>query len=169
MASPSPSPVRSTGSISRRMIGIAALWISVLLLGGGVALDRVLSDAVTRNFDDGMNYVLTAMIAAAEIGPDGEVLVYPEFTLEVGAGHGGLGQGNGGKPGAQRCQHGLGQAVLLGDVHEDRLDLAAHFGISQTPTVLITDASGEIKYRVSGAPKPGVLAKELSELGVNTK
>ncbi|WP_338405618.1 HAMP domain-containing sensor histidine kinase [Sphingobium arseniciresistens] len=56
------------------MIGIAALWIFVLLLGGGVALDRVLADAVTRNFDDGMNYVLTAMIASAEIGPDGEVL-----------------------------------------------------------------------------------------------
>ncbi|WP_336964412.1 HAMP domain-containing sensor histidine kinase [Sphingobium aquiterrae] len=56
------------------MIGIAALWIFLLLVGGGVALDRVLSDAVTRNFDDGMNYVLTAMIASAEIGPDGEVL-----------------------------------------------------------------------------------------------
>ncbi len=56
------------------MIGIAALWIGVLLLGGGIALDRVLSDAVTRNFDDGMSYVLTAMIASAEIGPDGEVL-----------------------------------------------------------------------------------------------
>ena len=69
----SPS-VRSTGSLSRRMIGIAALWISLLLLGGGLALDRVLSDAVTRNFDDGLNYVLTAMIASAEIGPDGEVL-----------------------------------------------------------------------------------------------
>lgn len=69
-----PATVRSTGSLSRRMIGIAALWISVLLLGGGVALDRVLSDAITRNFDDGMNYVLTAMIAVAEIGPDGEVL-----------------------------------------------------------------------------------------------
>jgi signal transduction histidine kinase len=68
------SPVRSTGSLSRRMIGIAALWISVLLLGGGIALDRVLADAITRNFDDGMNYVLTAMIASAEIGPDGEVL-----------------------------------------------------------------------------------------------
>jgi signal transduction histidine kinase len=66
--------VRSTGSLGRRMIGIAALWIFVLLLGGGVALDRVLADAVTRNFDDGMNYVLTAMIASAEIGPDGEVL-----------------------------------------------------------------------------------------------
>ncbi|MET0371550.1 MAG: HAMP domain-containing sensor histidine kinase [Sphingobium sp.] len=56
------------------MIGIAALWISLLLLVGGVALDRLLTDAVTRNFDDGMNYVLTAMIASAEIGPDGEVL-----------------------------------------------------------------------------------------------
>lgn len=56
------------------MIGIAALWISLLLLGGGLALDRVLTDAITRNFDDGMNYVLTAMIASAEIGPDGEVL-----------------------------------------------------------------------------------------------
>ncbi|CAM8644507.1 BaeS Signal transduction histidine kinase [Sphingobium cupriresistens] len=76
----SPPPVRSTGSISRRMIGIAALWISVLLLGGGVALDRVLSDAITRNFDDGMNYVLTAMIAASEIGPDGEVLFNRELA-----------------------------------------------------------------------------------------
>lgn len=74
-----PPPVRSTGSISRRMIGIAALWIGVLLIGGGVALDRVLSDAITRNFDEGMNYVLTAMIAASEIGPDGEVL----FTREL--------------------------------------------------------------------------------------
>nr|WP_223262845.1 HAMP domain-containing sensor histidine kinase [Sphingobium sp. SCG-1] len=63
----------STGSLSRRIIGIASLWIVVLLLGGGIALDRVLADAVTRNFDDGMNYVLTAMIASAELGPDGEV------------------------------------------------------------------------------------------------
>ena len=76
----SPPPVRSTGSISRRMMGIAALWISVLLIGGGVALDRVLADAITRNFDDGMNYVLTAMIAASEIGPDGEVLFNRELA-----------------------------------------------------------------------------------------
>nr|WP_237236441.1 HAMP domain-containing sensor histidine kinase [Sphingobium sp. RAC03] len=75
-----PPPVRSTGSISRRMMGIAALWISLLLIGGGVALDRVLSDAITRNFDDGMNYVLTAMIAAAEIGPEGEVLFNRELA-----------------------------------------------------------------------------------------
>jgi len=68
------TPLRSTGSLSRRMISIAALWITILLIGGGVALDRILASAVTRSFDDGLNYVLTAMIASAEIGPEGEVL-----------------------------------------------------------------------------------------------
>jgi signal transduction histidine kinase len=55
------------------MVGIAAAWIAVLLMGGGLALDRVLSGIITRNFDQQMNYVLTSMIASAEIGPDGEV------------------------------------------------------------------------------------------------
>lgn len=55
------------------MMGVAALWIFIMLLGGGVALDRLQSAAITRNFDDGMAYALTAMIASAEIGPDGEV------------------------------------------------------------------------------------------------
>lgn len=57
------------------MISVAAAWIFVLLLGGGIALDRVLTGAITRNFDDSQQYVLTSMIAAAEIGPDGEVLL----------------------------------------------------------------------------------------------
>ena len=65
--------LRTTGSLTRRMIGIAALWIMLLLLGGGLALDRVLKDAITQNFDSQLEYVLTAMIASAEIGPDGEV------------------------------------------------------------------------------------------------
>src|SRR3546814_11644121 len=65
--------IGATGSLSRRMIGIAALWITLLLIGGGVALDRVLTDAVTRSFDEGLHYVLTAMISSAEIGPDGAV------------------------------------------------------------------------------------------------
>ena len=64
---------RTTGSLTRRMIGIAALWIMVLLVGGGLGLDRVLRTAITRNFDSQLEYVLTAMIASAEIGPDGEV------------------------------------------------------------------------------------------------
>lgn len=57
------------------MIGIAAAWIMILLIGGGVALDRVLVSAVTRNYDNQLEYVLTAMIASAEIGPDGEVFL----------------------------------------------------------------------------------------------
>ena len=42
---------RGTGSLTRRMIGVAALWIGVLLLGGGFALDRVLSRSIVDNFD----------------------------------------------------------------------------------------------------------------------
>lgn len=63
----------ASGSLSRRMIGIAAAWIFILLLGGGLALDRVLTNAITRNFDDGQQYVLTSMVAAAEIDDFGEV------------------------------------------------------------------------------------------------
>jgi signal transduction histidine kinase len=55
------------------MIGIAAAWVLLLLVGGGIALDRVLVSAVTQNFDDQLDYVQTAMIASAETGPDGEV------------------------------------------------------------------------------------------------
>jgi signal transduction histidine kinase len=69
---------RITGSLARRMIAIAAVWISVLLVGGGFALDRVLTGAITRNFDTSLEYVLIAMIRSSEIGPDGEVrLVEP--------------------------------------------------------------------------------------------
>jgi signal transduction histidine kinase len=64
---------RTSGSLSRRMTVMAAAWISTLLLGGGLALDRVLTNAITNNFDSGLDYVLTQMIASAEIGPDGEV------------------------------------------------------------------------------------------------
>ena len=73
-------PVRTTGSLSRRMILIAAGWILLLLAGGGFALDRVLTTAITRNFDDQLEYVLTALIVSAEIGPQGEVLSNRELA-----------------------------------------------------------------------------------------
>jgi hypothetical protein len=72
-AMPEATASQTKGSLSRRMIGMAAAWILLLLIGGGIALDRVLAGAVTQNFDDQLDYVLTAMIASAEIGPDGEV------------------------------------------------------------------------------------------------
>ena len=55
------------------MILTAATWITILLIGGGAALDRVLVNSVEQNFDNQLEYVLTAMIASAEIGPDGEI------------------------------------------------------------------------------------------------
>ena len=64
---------RRGGSLTRRMIGVAAIWIGVLLLFGGFALDRVLSRSIVDNFDAQLESVLNAMIAASEIGPEGEV------------------------------------------------------------------------------------------------
>lgn len=61
------------GSLSRRMIGIAGIWIVALLLIGGFALDRVLSRSIVESFDNQLVFVLNSMIASSEIGPDGEV------------------------------------------------------------------------------------------------
>ncbi len=74
-------PAAVKGSLSRRMILIAAVWIAVLLSGGGFALDRVLKQAVTRNFDDQLEYVLRSLLNSSEIGPDGEVI----FTRDAAA------------------------------------------------------------------------------------
>jgi signal transduction histidine kinase len=54
---------------------IAAGWIAVLLLAGGVTLDRTLTALITRSFDDQLGYILTGMVGSAEIGPDGEVFL----------------------------------------------------------------------------------------------
>ena len=67
------APRHRTGSLTRRMIGIAAVWIAALLLMGGFALDRVLSRSIVDSFDNQLVYVLNSMIASAEIGPTGEV------------------------------------------------------------------------------------------------
>ncbi len=48
-----PPPKRPrVGSLTRRMIVVAAFWITALLLMGGFALDRVLSRSIVDNFDD---------------------------------------------------------------------------------------------------------------------
>jgi signal transduction histidine kinase len=68
------------GSLARRMGFIAAGWIMVLLLGGGIALDRTLTAQVENNLDEQLEYTLTSMIASAEVDPLGEV----RFTLALG-------------------------------------------------------------------------------------
>jgi len=52
---------------------IAAGCISILLQVGGVALHPTLPSLVTRSFDAQLESMLTAMVGAAEVGPDGEV------------------------------------------------------------------------------------------------
>ncbi|MEO6386989.1 MAG: HAMP domain-containing sensor histidine kinase [Croceibacterium sp.] len=55
------------------MMLIAAGWILILLLVGGVALNRTLTGLVSRQYDDQLHFMLTAMIASAEIDPFGDV------------------------------------------------------------------------------------------------
>jgi signal transduction histidine kinase len=55
------------------MMLIAAGWITILLLVGGVALDRTLAALVTDQFDDQLDYSLNAMLGAAEIDDQGDV------------------------------------------------------------------------------------------------
>lgn len=46
----------------------------------------------------------------------------------------------------------------------NRLDLASHFKVLQTPTTLILDNSGRVISRISGAPKPTQLNQLLENL-----
>ena len=48
----------------------------------------------------------------------------------------------------------------------NRINLAAHFNISQTPTVFVLNPAGEIRFRIGGTPKPKTIETELEKLGV---
>jgi thiol-disulfide isomerase/thioredoxin len=48
----------------------------------------------------------------------------------------------------------------------DRMNLAAHFNVMQTPTTLILDKSGRVQARIGGAPKPNVIQQELEKLEI---
>lgn len=72
--------VRVTGSLSRRMILVATAWIAVLLSGGGIALDRVLTGFITHGFDEQLEVELNQLLLSAEIGPQGEVIFSSELA-----------------------------------------------------------------------------------------
>jgi signal transduction histidine kinase len=89
-AAATPATPKPRASLARRMGLIAAGWIFVLLLGGGLALERTLTSQVEANFDEQLDYQLTAMIASAEIDASGEVWFYrtlgDQRFLEPGSG-----------------------------------------------------------------------------------
>ena len=64
---------RHTGSLARRMMLIAAGWIFALLLLGGLALDRALTNLVSNQFDEQLEISLTSMVLSADLDPFGEV------------------------------------------------------------------------------------------------
>jgi signal transduction histidine kinase len=68
-----PGLARRAASISRRIVALAAAWIAVLLLIGGLALDRIVTGTIERNFDAALARALPAMIGAAELDPFGDV------------------------------------------------------------------------------------------------
>ncbi len=113
---------QATGSVSRRMILIASAWIFVLLVGGGVALDRVLTTAITRNFDEQLDYLLTSMIVSAELGPSGEVVLNRELAdqrfLEPGSGAYWQISGNGFEPFPSRSL--WDRKLRVNQRHDDR-------------------------------------------------
>ncbi|MFB9642582.1 TlpA family protein disulfide reductase [Agromyces lapidis] len=45
-----------------------------------------------------------------------------------------------------------------------RADLAARFGISQTPTTLLLDADGVVRARIGGAPRADVVRARLDDI-----
>ena len=110
------------GSLTRRMISVAALWIIVLLGVGGVALDRVLSQAIVRNFDEQLDYLLTSMIVSAELGPNGEVVLNRELAdqrfLEPGSGAYWQISGNGFEPFPSRSL--WDRKLRVNQRHDDR-------------------------------------------------
>ncbi len=59
--------VSHTGSLSRRMMVIAAGWILILLTVGGVALDRVLTNQLEQEFDNRLLIPLNSMLRSAEV------------------------------------------------------------------------------------------------------
>lgn len=122
-AEPRPRPyVRVTGSVSRRMLLVATAWILLLLVGGGYALDRVLTTAVTRNFDDQLDYLVTSMIVSAELGPGGEVVLNRELAdqrfLEPNSGAYWQISGKGFEPFPSRSL--WDRKLRVNEVHDDR-------------------------------------------------
>ncbi|WP_373282993.1 sensor histidine kinase [Aurantiacibacter arachoides] len=79
-----------TGSLSRRMMLIAAVWIVLLLSIGGIALDRVLTNQLRSEFDSRLLIPLNAMLRSADLDPFGEVrfnsILGDQSYLEPGSG-----------------------------------------------------------------------------------
>ncbi|MHB9879159.1 ATP-binding protein [Pacificimonas sp. ICDLI1SI03] len=67
-------------SLGRRMLGVAAIWVGVMLLTGGFILDRTVRSIIASNFDDQLESSLDTMIGSAELSEQGEVRFDPPLS-----------------------------------------------------------------------------------------
>lgn len=79
-AESAPAPTLSSSkrrhrraSLRRRLILLSVVWASLLLILGGLALDRIVSSTIIRNFDERLEATLPPMLAVAELDSEGEV------------------------------------------------------------------------------------------------
>ena len=62
------------------MLGVAAIWVGVMLLTGGFILDRTVRSIIASNFDDQLESSLDTMIGSAELSDEGEVRFDPQLS-----------------------------------------------------------------------------------------
>src|SRR3546814_14507194 len=70
-------PRRPGAALTCRLVAGALIWMFVLLSTGGLVLASAFRDSATQEFGERLDALLRAMIAATEIGEDGEISVKP--------------------------------------------------------------------------------------------
>src|SRR3546814_13268521 len=68
-------PRRPGAALTCRLVAGALIWMFVLLSTGGLVLASAFRDSATQEFGERLDELLRAMIAATEIGEDGEISV----------------------------------------------------------------------------------------------
>ncbi len=76
-AAPRPEAARVTGSLRRRLLLGAALWIAVALLLSGLLIAWLLTRAVEAQVYDRLEAELDRLVAAIGVAPDGALTVAP--------------------------------------------------------------------------------------------
>ena len=67
-------------SLAFRLVAGAAVWSLVILVGGGLLLASAFRETVESSFDARMDVLLGGLIADAEIGPEGRLVLRRRFT-----------------------------------------------------------------------------------------
>jgi signal transduction histidine kinase len=67
-------------SLAFRLVAGAAIWSLVILVGGGLLLASAFRESVESSFDARTDVLLGGLIADAEIGPEGRLVLRRRFT-----------------------------------------------------------------------------------------